>query len=79
MTIYIFEFNGKNPILRMDEEQRPKRFYIVSQMTSAKSFISVICPWHHEGGNLFSKYYRSNWLFYVGYYLEVSSSLQYGQ
>ena len=42
-------------------------------------FTSVICQWHNEGGNLFSEYDQSNWLFYVGYYLEVSSSILYIQ
>ena len=40
------------------------------------TFTSVICPsMHHEGGNFFSEYDRSNWLFYLGYNLELSSSL----
>ena len=41
--------------------------------------MKAVLQWHHEGGNFFSEYERSNWLFYVGYYLEVSSSLLYGQ
>ena len=43
------------------------------------SLPSSVLQWHHEGGNFFSEYERSNWFFYVGYYLEVSSSLLYGQ
>ena len=39
----------------------------------------ISLPWHHEGGNLFSEYDRSNLLSFVGYYLEVSSSLLYDQ
>ena len=35
--------------------------------------------WHQEGGNFFSEYDQSICLFYVGYYLEVSSSLLYVQ
>jgi hypothetical protein len=34
-----------------------------------------VLQWNHEGGNFLSEYDRSNWLFYVGYYLEVSSPL----
>ena len=40
---------------------------------------SSVLQWHHEGGDFFSEYNRSNLLFYVGYYLEVSCSLLYGQ
>jgi hypothetical protein len=43
------------------------------------SLLSSVLQWHHEGGNFFSEYDQSNLLFYVGYYLEVSSSLLYGQ
>ena len=39
------------------------------------SLPSSVLQWHHEGGNIFSEYDQSNCLFYVGYYLEVSSSL----
>jgi hypothetical protein len=43
-------------------------------------FTSVICPsMASKGGNFFSEYDRSNWLFFLGYYLEVSSSLLYAQ
>jgi hypothetical protein len=38
-----------------------------------------VLQWHYEGGNFFSEYDQSNWLFYIGYYLEVSSSLLYGR
>ena len=43
-------------------------------------FLLLLLPpslhqWHHEGGNFFWEYDQSNWLFYVGYYLEVSSWL----
>jgi hypothetical protein len=34
---------------------------------------------YHEEGNLFSEYDQSNWLFYVGYYSLVLSSLLYVQ
>jgi hypothetical protein len=30
-----------------------------------------VLQWHHEGGNIFSEYDQFNWLFYVGYYLEL--------
>ena len=43
------------------------------------SLPSSTIQWHHEGGNFFSEYDRSNWLFYVGYYLAMSSSLLYIQ
>ena len=37
--------------------------------------MSSVLQCHHDGGNFFSEYDRSNWLFHVGYYLEMSSSL----
>jgi hypothetical protein len=37
-----------------------------------------VLQWHHEE-SFFSKYDQPNWLFYIGYYLEVSSSLIYIQ
>ena len=43
------------------------------------SLPSSALQWHHEGGNFFSEYDRSNWLLCVGYYLEVSSSFLYVQ
>ena len=43
------------------------------------SLPSSILQWHHEEDNFFLKYDRSNWFFYVGYYLEVSSTLLYAQ
>ena len=43
------------------------------------SFPLSVLQWHHDGGNFFSEYDRSDWLFNVGYYLEVSSSLLYVQ
>ena len=39
------------------------------------SLPSSVLQWHHEGGNFFSEYDRSNWLFYVGFYLEVFKNL----
>jgi hypothetical protein len=42
------------------------------------SLTSSDLQWHHEGGNFFSEYDRSNWLFYVGYYVKVYSLL-YGR
>jgi hypothetical protein len=42
------------------------------------SLPSSVLQWHH-GGNFFSEYDQFNWLFYLGYYLEVSSSLLYVQ
>ena len=38
-----------------------------------------VFQWHHEKGNFFSEYDQSNWLFYVGYYLEMFSSIFYVQ
>ena len=43
------------------------------------STLPSVLQWHHEGGNFFSEYCQSNWRFYIGYYLEVSSSLLYVQ
>ena len=43
------------------------------------SLPSSVLEWHHEEGNVSSEYVQSKWLFYVGYYLEVSSSLLYDQ
>ena len=43
-------------------------------------FTSVLSPsMHHEEGNFFSEYDRSNWSFYIGCYLDMSSSLLYVQ
>ena len=39
------------------------------------SLLSSVLQWHHDGGNLFSEYDQSNWLFYVSYYLDMSSLL----
>jgi hypothetical protein len=39
----------------------------------------IVLQWHHEAGNFFSEYNQSTLLFYIGYYLEVSSSLLYVQ
>jgi len=48
--------------------------------TSSYSFhLLSVLQWHHEGGNLFSENYQSNWIFYTGHYLEVCSSLSYIQ
>ena len=44
------------------------------------SFTFIIClSIAYKGGNFFSEYEQSKWLFYLGYYLEVSSSLLYVQ
>ena len=40
---------------------------------------SSVTQWRNDGGNFFLEYDQSNWLFYVRYYLEVSSSLLYVQ
>ena len=38
-------------------------------------FPSTVLQWHHEGGNFFSQYDQSNWIFYVGYYLRCTKAL----
>ena len=43
------------------------------------SLTSSVLQQHHERGNFFSEYDQSIWLFNIGYYLEVSSSLLYSQ
>ena len=43
------------------------------------SLLSPALQWHHREGNFFLEYDQYNWLFYVGWYLEMSSSLQYIQ
>jgi hypothetical protein len=43
------------------------------------SLPSSVLQWHQEEGNFFSEHDQSNWLFYIGYNLEVSSSLLYVQ
>ena len=63
--------------------------YLLLFLKSSRTFIllllllillpSSVLQWHHEAGNFLSEYDRSNWLFYLGYYLEVSSSLVYVQ
>ena len=40
---------------------------------------SSVLQRHHEKGNFFSEYDQYNWLFYVGYYLKVSSYILYVQ
>ena len=46
--------------------------FFFSLLLSLPSFL-IQC--HHEGGIFLSEYDQPNWLFYVGYYLEVSSWL----
>ena len=51
--------------------------YLLLFLKSSRSCVLLLLPtlllpssdlqWHHEGGNFFSEYDRSNWLFYVGY------------
>jgi hypothetical protein len=43
------------------------------------SLPSCILQWNHEGGNFCSEYDLPSWLLYLGYYLEVYSSLLYVQ
>ena len=38
---------------------------------------SSVLQWHHEQGNFLSEFDQSNWLFYVGYYLEAFSPILY--
>ena len=38
---------------------------------------SSVLQWHNEEGNFFSEYDQSNWLLYVGNYLQSSPSLLY--
>ena len=62
----------------------PNIFFCFSHNQGAVFFLllslqSSVLQWYHEGGNLFSEYDQSNWFYYVGYYLEVSSSILYVQ
>ena len=74
-VVYIF-FDLQLPPLA------PKIFFSFSNHQGPVFFLflllslpSSVLQWHHEGGNFSSEFDRSNWLFNVGYYLEVSSLL----
>ena len=79
-TVVSIFFDLQLPILL------PNIFFCYSNYQGAAFFFflllllpSSVLQWHHEEGNFFLKYDQSNWLFYVGYSLEVFSSFLYVQ
>ena len=83
---YVGLINSRFHIFQSSNLLSPNIFFCFSNNQGAVFFFfllislaSSVLQWHHEEGNFFSEYDRSNWLFYVGYYLEVSSSLLYVQ
>ena len=76
---YVQLINCRLHLFRSSPSSFSSKYLSVSQIIKKLCCSSTSVIWHHEGGNFFSQYNKSNRLFYVGYYLEASSSLLFAQ
>ena len=74
-SILVFSFLFQLPIFSSDSQ-------IFKELCSSSSYSflpSSLLQWHFEDGNLFSEYDQPNWIFYLGYCLELSYFLLHVQ